>query len=145
MTTHNALTAMMLALTAGLAAAQPLGQPSAFTIEVVNIEKNRGTVVVEIYNEKSGWLKKPFRRLTLAPDAAAQTASFAAPPGKYAVSIYQDTNANGELDMNFLSIPKEPIGFGNNYKPFGQPKFESALIAFAPASKPAAIKLFTVF
>lgn len=139
------LFAGLLLLGAGLSASRPVGQPASFTIEVRNIEKNRGNVVVEIYNEKSGWLKKPFRRLTLAPDATAQTASFAVPPGNYAVSIYQDTNGNGELDMNFLSIPKEPIGFGNNYKPFGQPKFESALIAYAPASKPAAIKLFTVF
>ena len=115
------------------------------TIEVVNIEKNRGKVVVEIYNDKSGWLKKPFRRLLLTPDATAQTASFAVPPGKYAVSIYQDTNGNGELDMNFLSIPKEPVGFGNNYKPFGQPKFELAAVDYSPAAKPAAIKLFTVF
>jgi uncharacterized protein (DUF2141 family) len=135
----------MLLLGAGLAAFRPAEQPSAFTIEVVNIEKNRGKVVVELYNDKAGWLLKPFRRLALAPDASALTASFAVPPGKYAVSIYQDTNGNGELDMNFLSIPKEPIGFGNNYKPFGQPKFESALIAYTPGSKPAAIKLFTVF
>ncbi|WP_046247415.1 DUF2141 domain-containing protein [Hymenobacter terrenus] len=136
---------MMLLLTAGGAAFRPAGQPSAFTIQVVNIEKDRGRVVVEIYNEKSGWLKKPFRRLTLAPEASVQTAQFSVPPGKYAVSIYQDTNGNGKLDMNFLSIPKEPIGFGNNYKPFGQPKFESALVEYAAAAKPAVIKLFTVF
>ncbi|MEJ7666133.1 MAG: DUF2141 domain-containing protein [Hymenobacter sp.] len=34
--------------------------------------------------------------------------------------------------MNFLQIPKEPVGFGNNYKPFGEPKFESALIDSRP-------------
>jgi uncharacterized protein (DUF2141 family) len=136
---------IMLLLATGLAAFRPVVQPSSFTIKVVNIEKGRGPVVVEIYNEKANWLKKPFRRLTLAPDAPSQTASFAVPPGKYAVSIYQDTNGNGELDMNFLSIPKEPIGFGNNYKPFGQPKFESAVVEYSAAAKPAVIKLFTVF
>ena len=145
MTNPNPLTVLLLLLAAGLSASRPVGPPPALTIEVRNVEKNGGKVVVEIYNEKSGWLKKPFRRLTLAPDAPTQTALFAVPPGKYAVSIYQDTNGNGELDMNFLSIPKEPIGFGNNYKPFGQPKFESAVIDYTPASKPAAIKLFTVF
>lgn len=145
MTNHNLLTVLLLLLAAGSSASQSAGQPSPFTIEVVNIEKNRGSVVVEIYNEKSGWLKKSFRRLTLAPSASTQTASFAVPPGKYAVSVYQDTNGNGELDMNFLRIPKEPIGFGNNYKPLGQPKYESAVIDHTPASKPAPIKLFTVF
>lgn len=102
-------------------------------------------MVVEIYNAKADWLKKPFRRVTLAPDDNTKRAVFDVPYGKYAVSIYQDTNENGELGMNFLSIPKEPIGFGNNYKPLGEPKFESALVDYGPASKPAAIKLYSVF
>ncbi len=46
--------------------------------------------------------------------------------------------------MNFIGIPKEPVGFGNNCKPFGEPKFESALIEFNP-SKPQKIKLYKVF
>lgn len=145
MARKSVVAGVALLLAAGLMAARPLATSSALTIEVRNVGKNRGQVVVELYNEKSGWLKKPFRRLTLASDAATLTASFAVPPGKYAISIYQDTNGNGELDMNFLSIPKEPIGFGNNYKPFGQPKFESAVVAYTPTTQPAPINLFTVF
>jgi uncharacterized protein (DUF2141 family) len=79
MANHKLLTVRMLLLGAGLAAFRPAEQPSAFTIEVVNIEKNRGKVVVELYNDKAGWLLKPFRRLALAPDAGALTASFAVP------------------------------------------------------------------
>jgi uncharacterized protein (DUF2141 family) len=30
-------------------------------------------------------------------------------------------------------IPKEPVGFGNNYKPFGKPKFEPASIEYKAA------------
>jgi uncharacterized protein (DUF2141 family) len=47
--------------------------------------------------------------------------------------------------MNFLSIPKEPIGFGNNYKPFGEPKYESCTIEFNANSKPHTINLYKVF
>jgi uncharacterized protein (DUF2141 family) len=67
------------------------------------------------------------------------------PLGKCAVAVYQDINENNQLDQNFLGISKEPIGFGNNHKPFGKPSFESALIEHNPASKPQAIKLLRAF
>lgn len=114
-------------------------------IKITNIKKNSGKIVVEIYNDKSGWLKTPYKKLVLSTNQDVQTASFDVPYGKYAITIYQDLNDNGESDMNFLSIPKEPIGFGNNYKPFGKPKFDSCAIEFKANSKPQEIKLFEVF
>ena len=114
-------------------------------IKITNIKKNSGKIVVEIYNTKSGWLKTPFKKLVLTTIQDVQTASFDVPYGKYAITIYQDLNSNGESDMNFLSIPKEPIGFGNNYKPFGEPKFESCLIELKVNSKPVVINLYEVF
>lgn len=120
------------------------GQDS-LNINVSNIKKNRGKIIVEIYNSKSSWLKSPYRKLILSTNQDVQTASFQVPYGKYAITVYQDLNVNGETDMNFLGIPKEPVGFGNNYKPFGEPKFESALIEFKATSKLQEIKLYKVF
>jgi len=34
--------------------------------------------------------------------------------GEYAVKVFHDENENGELDTNFLGIPKEAYGFSNN-------------------------------
>lgn len=120
------------------------GQDS-LNIKISNIKKNSGKIIVEIYNSKSSWLKTPYRKLVLSTNQDIQTASFQVPYGKYAITVYQDLNVNGEADMNFLGIPKEPVGFGNNYKPFGEPKFESALIEFKATSEPQKIKLFKVF
>lgn len=128
-----------------LPAFQPLPQQSPLVIEISNVKQNSGNIVVEIYQDKSGWLKSPFRKITLSADENSKTATLAVPPGKYAVSIYQDVNENGKLDQNFLGIPKEPIGFGNNYRPLGKPDFEAALIEHHATSKPEAIRLFTVF
>ena len=114
-------------------------------IKITNIKKNSGKIVLEIYNTKSGWLKTPFKKLVLTTIQDVQIASFDVPYGKYAITIYQDLNSNGESDMNFLSIPKEPIGFGNNYKPFGEPKFESCSIEFKENSIPVVINLYEVF
>lgn len=36
------------------------------------------------------------------------------PPGRYAVSVYLDQNANGKLDRDWLGIPKEPAGASRN-------------------------------
>lgn len=114
-------------------------------IKVTNIQKNAGKIVVEIYNSKTGWLNTPYKKVVLSTLQEVQTASFNVPYGKYAITIYQDLNINGEADMNFLSIPKEPVGFGNNYKPFGEPKFESCSVEFKANSKPFEINLYEVF
>ena len=114
-------------------------------IKVSNIKKNSGKIIVELYNSKTSWLKNPYKKIELTTNKDVQTAFFLVPYGKYAVTVYQDRNENGEADMNFLGIPKEPVGFGNNYKPFGEPKFKSALIDFNSTSKFQEIKLFTVF
>lgn len=142
---HRTLNSIAFLLALTLSASTPLHQQASLQIEILNIQKSSGKIVVEIYNDKAGWLKNSFRRLTLPTDADFKKVSFSVPPGKYAISIYQDRNENGKLDQNFLGIPKEPIGFGNNYKPFGKPSFESASIDYKPTSKPESIKLFTVF
>jgi uncharacterized protein (DUF2141 family) len=114
-------------------------------IKITNIRKNRGKIVVEIYDSKTGWLKTPFKKLSLPAIGHVQTASFDIPYGKYAIAIYQDLNGNGESDMNLLGIPKEPIGLGNNHRPLGKPGFESCLTEFNANSKPLEINLYEAF
>jgi uncharacterized protein (DUF2141 family) len=142
---HKNLTIILVLLSLTLPASKSLGQQPLLHIKIVNVEKNRGKLVVEIYKDKSDWLKSPFQKTILPTDESSQRASFNVHYGKYAISIYQDINENGKLDQNFLGIPKEPIGFGNNHKPLGKPDFESALIEHMLASEPEAIKLFSVF
>lgn len=119
---------------------QSFGQ-SSLDIKILNIRKNKGKVIVAVFQDPETWLESPLKEVKLTTDADAKTVSFQVPFGTYAVSVYQDTDDNGELDTNFLGIPKEPIGFGNNYKPFGKPKFESAAIEHTATSEPHEIKL----
>lgn len=132
----------LLALT--LTAWGPRLQPPSLLIEITNVQINKGKIVVELYKDKADWLKSPFRKTTLATDKSTKTASFSVPPGRYALSIYQDVNEDGKVDQNFLGIPKEPIGFGNNYRPFGKPKFKASVITAGQGSKPEVVKLFEV-
>lgn len=120
-------------------------QSNTLDIKVTGIKKNSGKVIVEIYKDKESWLEKPLQKLELSSDSETKVFSFSVPYGKYAVTVYQDVNINGETDMNFLSIPKEPVGFGNNYKPFGEPKFESSLVEYSANKQPQPIALYKVF
>lgn len=36
------------------------------------------------------------------------------PPGRYAVQLFVDQNANGQLDVTRRGLPSEPVGFSNN-------------------------------
>jgi hypothetical protein len=59
-------------------------------IKVTNIKKNAGKIIVEIYDNKSEWLKKPYKKVVLQTNQEVQVASFNVPYGKYAITIYQD-------------------------------------------------------
>ncbi len=49
--------------------------------------------------------------------------------GKYALTVVDDTNANGDMDKNFVGVPKEGFAFSNNAKPRGlrPPLFDDAV------------------
>ena len=64
------------------------------------------------------------------------------PPGKWAVLAYQDENGNGELDRNFIGMPKEPYGFSRDARgKFGPPDFEQAAIEVGEAQATANVQL----
>lgn len=62
------------------------------------------------------------------------------PYGTYAVKVFHDENANGELDTNFVGFPKEGFGFSNDAMgQFGPPSFEQA--AFSIQDKTLRIEI----
>lgn len=49
------------------------------------------------------------------------------PEGTYGAAVFQDINKNGELETNFVGLPKEPIGFSNDARiNFGPPSWTDA-------------------
>ena len=48
-------------------------------------------------------------------------------PGAYAIAIHHDENSDGDMNTNFIGLPKEGYGFSNNAKVnFSPPVFEAA-------------------
>lgn len=54
-------------------------------------------------------------------------------PGYYAIALFHDKNNNGQMDTNFLGIPKEGYGASKNKLPFAAaPKFEDNKFYITP-------------
>ena len=126
--------AWLLPLTSHSQEAAP-GEGS-LNITITNIENGSGTLYVAILDSDKNWLKSdtdalPFRDVaqpvTSTDDLLISVGDL--PPGKYAVSVFQDIDGNAELDTNFIGFPKEPFGFSAPMGKFGPPDFNEAAIA----------------
>jgi uncharacterized protein (DUF2141 family) len=129
------LAALALSSAGGVASAQPQechGAPSAtrLYIRVEGVKSARGYVVANIYGSDkhkfladNGWLYV-WRDPAQLGD---QTMCMYLPaPGSYAVVVFHDANADGDLNMGLLG-PREGYGFSNNVRPiFRAPSLASS-------------------
>ena len=98
-------------------------------ITIKGIENEGGIMMIALFNEEDNFLKTPSysQEVIISEEIQIEVVFKEVPYGRYAVSIFHDLNENGELDSNIIRIPKEPIGFSNDYFPkFGPPKFKNA-------------------
>ena len=94
--------------------ARVYGMDRIFTIEIRNVAVSHGKVYVAVFNSESTYKKgEQYAGFVLNADSPTLFHSLEVPEGEYVISAFQDINNNGKLDMNFLGIPKEPIGMSN--------------------------------
>lgn len=87
------------------------------------------TLMVALYSEYDEFLSDESFKNTSATMNPGQNELVIekVPMGLFAVSLFVDMNGNGDLDTNWMGIPKEPYAFSNNAKgKFGPPEFEDA-------------------
>ncbi len=114
-------------------------------ISIENVKKNKGKIMLAVYAEADNFLSEiTYRSVQQAVDQSGVVTLKIAdlPYGTYAISLYHDENNNGEMDANFMKIPKEPYGFSNNARGmFGPPKFEEAQFSFSNTDQQIRIKI----
>ncbi|MGB5822016.1 MAG: DUF2141 domain-containing protein [Saonia sp.] len=97
-------------------------------MKVNRVESSSGKVGVAIYEEPKGFLKFEKAVTSNSVEANKGTTEITIedlPNGTYALAVFHDENGNGELDTNWLGIPKEKMGFSNaKMKTFGPPSFK---------------------
>ncbi|SNR67238.1 Uncharacterized conserved protein, DUF2141 family [Lutibacter agarilyticus] len=98
---------------------------------IVNGLKNsQGQIMISINQGAVGWPEENFyeQRFIAEFNAPTHIIYFEnLPYGNYAIGLLHDENVNGEMNKNFIGIPKEGFAFSRNYKVmFRAPKYEEA-------------------
>lgn len=63
------------------------------------------------------------------------------PPGRYAVMINHDENANGKLDTNLIGMPVEGYGFGNNPTGMRKPGLDEIVFDLPASGKRISVQM----
>lgn len=96
-------------------------QPATQTVLVKNLDKKKGEVYIGWYNSEQDYMVENrafIKKIVAVRDKQEIAVKFEqVTPGTYAIAVFFDENGNGELDTNFLGIPKEEYGFSNNITP----------------------------
>ena len=105
-------------------------QSSNVTVSIKEIEKKKGAIYVMLYNNAEGFPKEKDKaykigKVTEFGDEASYTFQ-GIPLGSYALTFFQDEDGNGELNTNFIGIPKEPVGASNMTR-FGKPSYNKCV------------------
>jgi uncharacterized protein (DUF2141 family) len=104
--------------------------PVMLKVEITNVKAAKGKLMIGIYKpeDKFGEGKPAVSEMITVKSAGSTSVSFELEPGKYALAVFHDLNSNGELDKNFVGIPKEPYGFSKDFRPkFSAPSFEDCV------------------
>lgn len=110
-------------------------QAATLNIQLAGFKNNQGQVLIYLHNKAEFFPTKPDKailsKIIKIQNKAANTQFDNIEPGVYALSIVHDENNNGELETNFIGIPKEGVGTSNNVRGrFGPPSFRDASFTF---------------
>jgi len=100
-------------------------------VELTGFRNDTGRVMVLLYGSEDGFMRDQKKALAraLSPirGGTARVELRGVPPGLRAISCFHDENDNGDLDTNWLGIPREGVGASNNAKGrLGPPKWKDA-------------------
>jgi uncharacterized protein (DUF2141 family) len=91
------------------------------TIEINRVTVNGGLVYVAVYSNESDYKAETTSiKFILDPVNSTITHSLELPEGEYVVSVFQDSDNDGELKTGIFGIPTEPVG-KTNYNLRGSP------------------------
>lgn len=119
-------------------AAEPL------TVQVKGLTTTEGTVICTLYDAPEHWLKKVGSVVSVKVPAVNGGATCTFPdvaPGTYAASFIHDVDNDGDMNTNWLGLPREPWGVSRDAPMrYGPPAFEEAAFTHPGATVVATAK-----
>lgn len=110
-------------------------------VELSGLKDATGDVYIAVYNSEEDWLSEDAvfssEKVAIADalDGELVRTELQLPLDDYALTVFYDADGDGELDTNFIGIPKEPFAMSNNaVAKFGPPKYNEAV--FTLGAKP---------
>ncbi len=98
---------------------------NSLIVEIVNLKSDKGVAIVALLDEVEETIKDKTSEIK---DNTCTIVFNDLKDGSYAIRCFHDENDNGELDTNFIGIPKEGFGFSNDaFGKFGPKKFSEWL------------------
>lgn len=86
-------------------------------LTISDVRGDEGQVMLQVSSsgaEFTGESEPPTVSIMQRAQRGSMAMQLALPEGTYAIRVMHDRNGNGELDTNFVGLPKEPFGFSNN-------------------------------
>ena len=113
------------------------------TVEVQNVRVQKGAVYFALFKPTDDFPSgKPAEGKKVNATGSQVQTTFSVEPGSYAIAVFHDENANGQMDKRMFGIPKEPYGFSNNFRPkMSAPKFKDCEFTVGSSAKAISIKL----
>ncbi|MDE2562194.1 MAG: DUF2141 domain-containing protein [Sphingomonadales bacterium] len=135
-----------LTLLAGAAPPPPAASPgTTVTVAVEGLRSHKGNVLACLTGNPRGFPDctgdPSARHLSVAATGDVVLVFRDVPPGRYAISLFHDENANGKLDK-LMMMPREGFGFSRNAPVrFGPPSFSAAAFDVAGGAVREAVRL----
>ena len=111
---------LFLALATSAAFAPALVSAETLTITIADIRESEGRLMIQVANSEKGFefsedsAAPPPVAISQLAEAGEMTFEVTLPAGIYGARVLHDLNGNGEMDSNFVGMPKEPWAFSNN-------------------------------
>ena len=96
------------------------------------------TIYVALWDGQN-FLGKPVQQIRIASGTTPDF-HFDVPPGRWALSAYEDKNENGKLDMGMFG-PSEPSGFWHPFHAWRKPRFSDVAVQIDHDTSGIEIKL----
>lgn len=102
-----------------------LNAQSTLTVEILNLESNKGFVIVDLLDQNEESVMDTKGKIA---DHKCTIIIKDLKNGQYAIKFIHDENNNEEFDTNIIGIPKEGFGFSNDaFGRFGPKEFSKLL------------------